>query len=371
MAAFNISQPNDSVSKEDLLWEENENMAKTLIPVMAFVGFIMVTGFFGNILVCYIFTRKIPLSVNTFLLVFLAALDLVNCTLAMPFEIMDMRYSYLFESGVTCKIFRFIVAFPNIDSTFVLLIITIDRYKRVCKPMSIQMTFRDSRKYVTIATAAAILLSLPALLIYGSETVKTSTDGLYGQDCKSSDTITGSVFRFIFQLLLGVGIIMTCGILCYIYIHVWREIRKHEMNIRKKTQFVLLDNSRKLNITSASPYHQSEDTEDEPKGTREMTSGKRITFIAFTVTVVFLLSYLPPGIIMAVRSVPDQKWPLSGVWSRIFLRFYFLSSMTNPLVYGFMSKRFRQECFNVFVPKRLVKWRGRRSPRFQSTINYE
>ncbi|XP_046567865.1 nematocin receptor 2-like [Haliotis rubra] len=343
MATFNVNQSNYSVSNENLLWKENENMAKTLIPAMAFVGVIMVIGFFGNFLVCYIFTRRIPLSVNTFLLVILAALDLVNCTLNMPFEIIDLRYFYVFESDIACKIFRFLVAFPNIDSTFVLLIITVDRYKRVCRPMSIQMTFKDARKYVAIATAAAILLSLPAVLIYGTETVKTSMKELYGQDCKSTDKITGTAFRFFYQVAIGLGAMLISAVLCYIYVHIWREIRTHEINIRKKTQFVLMDtsNSTKHSTTGPSPGHQSEDIPNEIKG--RPTSRKRITFIAFTVTSVFIS-----------RSVPEPKWPLDGLLSRILIRFYYLNSMTNPFVYGFMSKRFRRECFKVFVPKCLV-----------------
>ncbi|XP_046377941.2 nematocin receptor 2-like isoform X2 [Haliotis rufescens] len=354
MTAFNISQPNDSVSKEDLLWEENENMAKTLIPAMAFVGFIMVTGFFGNILVCYIFTKKIPLSVNTFLLVFLAALDLVNCTLAMPFEIMDMRYFYLFESEVTCKIFRFIVAFPNIDSAFVLLIITIDRYKRVCKPMSNQMTFRDSRKYVTIATAAAIFFSLPAVLIYGKRTVKTSIDGLYGHDCTTSDNMKGSIFPFIYQIFGGSVMLLISVAICYMYIHVWREIRKHKKNTCNNTQFVLHENSKRGNISSTNSDFQDEEVPDVGNPKHKSIRGKRITVIAFTVTFAFILSYLPFAVIMAVRSFLPLTFHPNGVWFvtyNILIRSYFISSAINPSVFGFMSLRFRQECFNVGIFK--------------------
>ncbi|XP_067667476.1 nematocin receptor 2-like [Haliotis asinina] len=356
MTTSNVSKSNYSTSKENLLWQENENIAKTFIPAMAFVGVVMVVGFFGNGIVCYIFIRKIPLSVNTFLLVILAALDLVNCTLNMPFEITDLRYFYVFESDFACKLFRFFVAFPTIDSAFVLLIITFDRYKRVCKPLTVQMTFKDARKYVAIATAAATLLSLPAFFIYGTETVKTSLKELHGQDCKSVDNITGTAFRFVYQVGIGLGAVLISGVLCYIYVHIWREIRTHEKNIRKKTQFVLVDKLTKHNTTGANPDHQSEDIPDVIKGrpTQSMTSSKRITFIAFTVTFVFMLSYLPLVVIMAVRAVPQPKWALDGLLSRILIRFCYLNSMTNPFVYGFMSKRFRHECFQVFISKCLV-----------------
>ncbi|XP_046567803.1 orexin receptor type 2-like [Haliotis rubra] len=354
MATFNVNQSNDSASTRNLLWEENENMAKTLIPAMAFVGAIMVIGFFGNILVCFIFTRRIPLSVNTFLLVFLAALDLVNCTLAMPFEIMDMRYHYLFESDITCKIFRFIVAFPNIDSAFVLLIITVDRYKRVCNPMSDQMTFKDSRRNITIATAAAILVSLPALVIYGKRTVKTNTYELRGHDCTTSENMKGSIVPFIYQIFGGSVMLVISMAICYMYINVWREIRKHKKNICNNTQFVLRENSRRGNIVSTNSDFQDEEIPHDTNPKHKLIRGKRITVIAFTVTFAFILSFLPFAVIMTVRSVQTLTFHPDGVWFvtyNILIRSYFISSMTNPLVYGFMSLRFRQECFNVGFSK--------------------
>ncbi|XP_046378559.2 nematocin receptor 2-like [Haliotis rufescens] len=354
MAACNISQPNDSVSKEDLLWEENENMAKTLIPAMAFVGFIMVTGFFGNILVCYIFTRKIPLSVNTFLLVFLAALDLVNCTLAMPFEIMDMRYFYVFESDVTCKIFRFIVAFPNIDSAFVLLIITINRYTMLCRPMSIQMTMKEAKRYVAIATTVAIFLSLPAVCIYGKQRVETSIDGLCGQDCTTSDNMKGSIFPFVYQIFGGSVMLLISVAICYMYIHVWREVRKHKKNICNNTQFVLHENSKRGNISSTNSDFQDEEVPDVGNTKHKSIRGKRITVIACTVTFAFILSYLPFAVIMAVRSFLPLTFHPNGVWYvtyNILIRSYFISSMTNSFVYGFVSLTFRQECWKLIFAK--------------------
>ncbi|XP_046567805.1 neuropeptide S receptor-like [Haliotis rubra] len=350
----NISQSNYSVSKETLLWKENENMAKTLIPAMAFVGVILVTGFFGNALVCHIFTRRIPLSVNTFLLVFLAALDLVNCTLAMPFEIMDMRYFYLFDSDITCKIFRFIVAFPNIDSAFVLLITTINRYRMVCKPMSVQMTMKEAKRHVAIATTAAFLLSLPALVIYGKRTVKTNTYGLCGHDCTTSEHMKGLMFPLIYQIFGGSVVLVISVAICYMYINVWREIRKHKKNICNNTQFVLHENSRRGNISSTNSDFQNEEVPEKKTTKHKLFRGKRITVIAFTVTFAFILSYLPYAAIITVRGIQTLTFHPDGVWFvtyNILIRSYFISSMINPLVYGFMSQTFRQECLKLIFFK--------------------
>ncbi|XP_067664563.1 nematocin receptor 2-like [Haliotis asinina] len=358
MTSCNFSQSNYSVSGQTLLWEENENMAKTLIPAMAFVGVIMVIGFFGNILVCHVFTRRIPLSVNTFLLVFLAVLDLVNCTLAMPFEITDMRYFYLFESDITCKIFRFIVAFPNIDSIFVLLITTINRYRMVCKPMSVQMTMNEAKWQVAVATTAAFFFSLPALCIYGKRTVNTNIYGLCGHDCTTSENMKDSIFPFIYQTFGGSVMLFISMAICYMYIKVWREIRTHKKNICNNTQFVLRENSMSGNTPSTNSDFQDEDVLEKKTSKHKLFRGKRITVIAFTVTFAFILSYLPYAVIMTVRSVQPLTFHPDGVWFvtyNILIRSYFISSMINPFVYGFMSLTFRQECVKLLFSKCRVK----------------
>ncbi|XP_046567864.1 LOW QUALITY PROTEIN: apelin receptor B-like [Haliotis rubra] len=153
------------------------------------------------------------------------------------------------------------------------------------------MTTKVAKRHVAIAITAALFFSLPALVIYGKRTVKTKHIGLCGHECTTSENM--------------------------------KDFQDEEMP------------------HATNPKHK-------------LIRGKCITVIAFTVTFAFILSYLPYVVIMTVRSVQTLTFHSDGVWFvtyNILIRSYFISSMINPLVFGFMSLRFRQECFNVGFSK--------------------
>lgn len=87
----------------------NDERARTLIPAMVVLGLLMVIGIVGNSLVCYVFCCRLKSGTQNFLIVGLAVLDLLSCLLAIPNEIADMRFYFVYQSAVACKIMRFVV----------------------------------------------------------------------------------------------------------------------------------------------------------------------------------------------------------------------------------------------------------------------
>lgn len=90
-------------------------------------------------------------------------------------------------------------------------------------------------------------------------------------------------------------------------------------------------------------------------GTSHRTSGSRLskyldktTIIAFAISSVFVVSYLPYLVLMTVRGFNknfDYKLQGASLCAyNIFVRFYFLNCAANPLLYGVLNKRFRDEC---------------------------
>ncbi|KAK6167657.1 hypothetical protein SNE40_021632 [Patella caerulea] len=78
----------------------------------------------------------------------------------------------------------------------------------------------------------------------------------------------------------------------------------------------------------------------------------RTTVIAFLVTTVFVISYLPYlGLIFARIFNKDFDHDIRGsalAAYNLFLRSYFVNSAANPIIYGFLNFRFRQEVKRVF-----------------------
>lgn len=89
----------------------------------------------------------------------------------------------------------------------------------------------------------------------------------------------------------------------------------------------------------------------------------KITVMLFVVTLLFMLSFIPYCVIVIIRYInPTYYFTLSFTGKAVYhfvLRSYLLSMSMNPIIYSFMSQKFREECRNCFWKMiRVVKSRN-------------
>jgi hypothetical protein len=87
-----------------LLQTLNDEVVIELLPAVAYLALLMVTGFVGNIFVIYIFGWKLRYTTQNFLFVWMAVFDVISCSVGMPSEIVDIRLYFLYENEVACKV---------------------------------------------------------------------------------------------------------------------------------------------------------------------------------------------------------------------------------------------------------------------------
>ena len=122
----NVTTANDSVE------ELNDYMTVSTLPVMIVIGIISVFGTLGNASVLYVYSSKYPKCNFKHFVVFLAAVDCLSCGIVMPLEIVTFVYWFVFPAAWLCKFKSFFMAFTVCASAFLLLLIAIDRFKKVC-----------------------------------------------------------------------------------------------------------------------------------------------------------------------------------------------------------------------------------------------
>ncbi|CAC5403363.1 unnamed protein product [Mytilus coruscus] len=86
--------------------------------------------------------------------------------------------------------------------------------------------------------------------------------------------------------------------------------------------------------------------------TRKITARLRVTIMLFVITSVFIISFLPYLTTEIISSLNSEIWKnLSEAQLVIYaflLRTYLISSMSNPIVYWFLDKKFKSELCILF-----------------------
>ncbi|CAG5121357.1 unnamed protein product [Candidula unifasciata] len=227
----------------------NDERARTLIPAMTILAIMMLVGIVGNGLVCYVFCCRLKPGTQNFLIVCLAVLDLLSCIVGMPNEIADMRFYYIFESVGSCKIMRFINTFCAIGSIFTLVVIAVDRYRKICRPLHGQLQMVHVRLSLIPVFGGALLFGWPAFFMYGLRTTETDIPGLFGQDCSTPDNISETVFPLLYNCILFLCFIVLTISIVVIYTLVLRETKRHSRYLKRNSDF---------NIPSSGFYNSEE-----------------------------------------------------------------------------------------------------------------
>ncbi|KAH3798604.1 hypothetical protein DPMN_152204 [Dreissena polymorpha] len=390
-------------SDSDLLEEVNSKITSSMTPVTVYLSVLMFFGLLGNILVCYYYGCKTGRSSHAVFICTVAVFDLISCGVSIPIEIVDITFFYTFRNGGLCKFLRFINYIVTTGSAFTLLVISVDRFRRVCRPFKKQLNLKKSKIMCGISVVVALVYSWPALVFYTSVNVNlTASNGknITGFDCtttKDSDYVT---YFWIFNGVYLVTFLVSTTILCVMYSFVGRSILGHKRNSQLYSRPI--SKVRGLNYTDSDttqtkkgnqkthgrieelvpPENSNIDQANNPgdaiknvefnRDLNEQQSGDsntrrrksleikstKYTMIMIVITAIFIISFLPHLVLIILDEfLTFHKTTGSQVAFQFGVRSYFLNSAINPLVYGFFNPKFRLfyssklcRCFQYQMP---------------------
>lgn len=80
----------------------------------------------------------------------------------------------------------------------------------------------------------------------------------------------------------------------------------------------------------------------------------RCTYMFMTITLIFVVSYIPRVVLMLIESINPRFWhalPDEQIQACLFLyRMYLLNHVTNPFIYGLFDSRFRSKAKRILCP---------------------
>lgn len=362
----NLSTPD----ADSLLVKLNNEAAMLFLPVTIFLAFLMVIGIVGNVIVCLVYCKRKRKSTPDLFILNLAILDLLTCIFGIPMEITDLCLSYTFYAPAACKLLRTLESTTSMASALTLVIISIDRYKRICK-YGESFSIKKVKILCVVAICTGFFLSWPLLIIVGKKTVDVGVSGIKGVDCSVSDEMRKSRIPLVYYIVVSLCFVVCLVFVIFVYVRISIFVRRTKANRlryvgsgdlsnsstgQQHIQLVVLksvnmESIQRIddNIHYPNPVSQEND-QTLPRisrVTRKSSSVKvtRTTAIFVVVTIAFIISFLPFLITMVLRNIikdieKNMSEPMM-VFYKFCLKCFFINNAINPLIYSFLSKRFR------------------------------
>ncbi|XP_052762418.1 bombesin receptor subtype-3-like [Mya arenaria] len=387
MSAINMNSTLNTSDERAILERINAKTADQMTPVIAYLVILMCVGLFGNVLAVIFYGRNAKKSTHSVFICTVAIYDMIACVISIPSEIADLRLFFTYDNITACSILRFVNHFSAIGSIGVLLEISIDRFRRICRPVQKQL----NHKQATLACAGSIIFSIflswPSLVFYTAVPVEVKSENgqvVTGHTCTTTKEASYRTYLWIFNFIyMGLFIIFTI-ILCVMYSIVGRVLIQHNRKIKlhKRPEISVCSTSggmetsftddtcttkQKTNYVKMATVQATKQKSNKNKTNHLNRSTLKFTMIMLVVTAVFVLSYLPFLVLVLWRAgnstyESDLLSDSELVALQFGMRTYFLNSAINPFTYGFFNSSFRE-----FVKKSVCFCYKRSAGRFKPT----
>lgn len=371
---FNISALNFTVDYDyftlDTLDYHTSDKEQALIELEAkvktfiFITFYVLTfivGFVGNSLVIYLIINIKKLqSITSLFLVSLATADLLLILVCVPIKIMEFLTHQWILGKAMCKIYHYLHTLTAICSVMNLTAMSLERYFAILHPLEakIRCTYRRAKIIIFLIWIFSFITTMPILL--GKRIVQMGIDPI--DICSKVWCKTPwRIFETYRTLIL---LIIPFFIMGYCYIRISAEL--YQLPIKKKHKDNKLFNhnssqpSETENITLQTEVSQSfsKASSSVPLLTKTLP-GKNVSFrshaddvatrrqiirILMSIVGIFFICWAPytiNNLLIAFDVIPRFATGINWYFRIIFHLLAYSNSCVNPIVYGFMSKRFR------------------------------
>ena len=157
----------------------SQKFADSLLPVTVFFGILAGFGIISNAYVFYVYKYNYSrCNFRTFVLC-LALIDFLSCLLVFPSEMYGHRiwFSYPHSADWFCKVKTLLSGAAVFTSSFVLLLISIDRFRKVCRPLGKQIKVKTALRLCLMIFGIGCIIVIPCPILFGIETTNITYEG--------------------------------------------------------------------------------------------------------------------------------------------------------------------------------------------------
>ncbi|XP_012270260.1 QRFP-like peptide receptor [Orussus abietinus] len=335
---------NESLSHFD--WAE-------LGPVLVVYTLTFCLGLAGNVVIIASTLcprlRPLPATPTNVFLGGLASADLLLILFCIPVKIAKL-FSYTWTMGLfLCKSVHYMQSVSAICSVLTLTAMSIERYYAIVHPMRAQYTctISQARRIVTMTWVLSFLLAIPIVF---TQTHKEVGQRYLAYWCvRDSDSETLWRLHEVYMLLLVLVVPLIVMAFCYTAIcwEIWRVMkRRYHMTSRRALNPNCNDaECIPMNQRHSSSRNGRRSRRDDSQTEEESRTMKQVVKMLVAVVVLFAICWSPmliDNVLTAYGVIPRIKSSTFKHLNTAFQLMAYFNSCINPIVYGFMSKHFRE-----------------------------
>lgn len=340
----------------------NDQETKRRIVPLVYLSVLTVLGVPGNILILFIYMVKFKKKAThrTFVIA-LAITDLLNCVFTIPFEIAQMTHEYTFHTEWLCKFGRTLNAIFTTSSALILVALSANRYRRICQPLGIQLTYHQALKCIVCISFLTLVLSWPESILTGLK-LHDLVNNLTGFDCSNHQHFGGTYYPMVHSITM-LFVYMSCMIslliMCFsigrniiIQDEFRSQFRLSVMFRPKSSCKTVTRKSEKMRENKRQLYKYKNYPTAPPTKTKTKSPTK-VTKTVLLVSLGFVIVFLPfiviklLAAIMAGNIMPPS--PLASILLPTLSRTHFMNNVMNFIIYICMDAAFRRHCKIIVV----------------------
>lgn len=307
----------------------SQEYANIILPNTVFITTAGILGVVGNIIVILLYCCKVAdKNGNRYFIPILAATDLLGSLSMTVYNVTDNYFFFNYPSETCCRLLHFSLMFTGFLSASFLLIIAVQRYKKVCHVRSSELTLFCRRISVCSTVVASAVITIPWLALSGTPTISIQFQerNVSGNICKYIDM--HNVRRYHHLLFVYMGFI--CAIMMIILVVLVVLYALIALRLRKL--FYVTETEREPLICG--------DSEGTHAGVH---CGFNVMYAV--IVLVYIVSFVPTIVLFVLdySHVNYLNFPKNALitWT-IFGRFSIINHFMNPLIYICFDVKFRR-----------------------------
>ena len=216
----------------------NDEMKSSVMPVTTFVGLETVFGFFGNLLILYVFFFRYHKCNFKYFVLCLAFVDFTSTVTTMPGEIVTQTFWYVYPDSNVCKIKSFFNVFTVCASAQTLLVIAVDRYRKICRPLAWQIKPRVAMILCFVQLALAFIIALPVAFLWGLQTnyIVFEDKNVTVTNCEKDQEFRSTNYPLAYTVITETIIGAVMMAMFVLYILVCRKVLRAKWKTPRKVQ---------------------------------------------------------------------------------------------------------------------------------------